>query len=62
MAKRKQVFSCMKGEHVKIEACPEDQRKIGTILYDAGICRHCFCVFYAPVGEAGLILMPKGNA
>jgi hypothetical protein len=52
----------MKGEHQKIKDCPQDQQIIGGMAYDAGICQHCYCVYYAPMGEAGLILLPKGNA
>lgn len=62
MAKKKQVFACLKGEHVKIPDCPVDQPTIGTIKYDAGVCKFCYCVFYAPLGEVGKILLLKGNA
>lgn len=62
MSKRKQVFACLKGDHVPIEGCPDDSATMAGTVYKGGICKHCFCVYYAPVGTAGLILMPKGNA
>ncbi len=61
MGKKKQVFACLKGEHVKVEGCPMDQQTIGGIVYDGGICKFCFAVYYSPIGEAGLILVPKGS-
>lgn len=62
MSKRKQVFACGKGQHEPIDGCPDDTATMGGILYKGGICRHCFAVYYAPLGEPGLILVPKGNA
>lgn len=62
MARRKQVFACMRGEHLRVEGCPDDQTTMAGVLYKGGICKFCFCVYYEPLGEPGLILMPKGNA
>lgn len=60
-AKKRQIFECMKGRHVDIDGVPAEQQKIGDILYRGGICRHCKCVYYEPLGEPGLILLPRSN-
>ncbi len=62
MSKRKQVFACGKGDHVRVAGCPDDVTVMADIAYKGGICRYCYCVYYEPVGTPSLILMPKGNA